>query len=193
MNVTLTLVALTVLVSALGWMQPALKRALIYWPPGVAQGQWWRLISHGLLHANVTHLAFNMVTLYVFGTVMELVLVPHIGVLGFVLFYVAGLLIAILPTHLRHRRDASYLSLGASGAVAAVLFAYILLRPWSLLFVFVVPVPAIAFAALYVIYSLWAQRHADDNVNHSAHLWGGAWGLTFMLGLMASTYPNELI
>ncbi|APX92005.1 rhomboid family intramembrane serine protease [Halomonas sp. 1513] len=193
MNVTLTLVALTVIVSALGWTLPALKRALIYWPPGVAQGQWWRLISHGLLHANVTHLAFNMVTLYVFGTVMELVLVPHIGVLGFVLFYVAGLLVAILPTHLRHRRDASYLSLGASGAVAAVLFAYILLRPWSLLFVFVVPVPAIAFATLYVLYSLWAQRHADDNVNHSAHLWGGAWGLVFMLGLMASTYPNELI
>ena len=193
MNVTLTLVVLTVLVSALAWLLPALKRALIYWPPGVSRGQWWRLISHGLLHANVTHLAFNMVTLYVFGTVMELVLVPHIGVLGFVLFYLAGLLVAILPTHLRHRGDASYLSLGASGAVAALLFAYILLRPWSLLFVFVVPVPAIAFAALYVIYSLWAQRHADDNVNHSAHLWGGAWGLIFMLGLMASTYPNELI
>ncbi|MBD3894722.1 rhomboid family intramembrane serine protease [Halomonas sp. ML-15] len=193
MNVTLTLVTLTVLVSALGWLQPALKRALIYWPPGVSRGQWWRLISHGLLHANITHLAFNMVTLYIFGTVMELVLVPHIGVLGFVLFYLAGLLVAILPTHLRHRGDADYLSLGASGAVAAMLFAYILLRPWSLLFVFVVPIPAIAFAALYVIYSLWAQRHADDNVNHSAHLWGGAWGLTFMLGLMASTYPNELI
>nr|WP_163500850.1 rhomboid family intramembrane serine protease [Halomonas socia] len=193
MNVTLTLVTLTVLVSALGWMLPALKRALIYWPPGVARGQWWRLVSHGLIHANVMHLAFNMITLYVFGTVMELVLVPHIGVLGFVLFYLLGLLIAILPTHLRYRGDASYLSLGASGAVAAMLFAYILLRPWSLLFVFVVPVPAIAFAALYVFYSLWAQRHVDDNVNHSAHLWGGAWGVIFMLGLMASTYPGELI
>ncbi|MDR5904737.1 rhomboid family intramembrane serine protease [Franzmannia qiaohouensis] len=193
MNVTLTLVTLTVLVSALGWMLPALKRALIYWPPGVVRGQWWRLVSHGLIHANLMHLAFNMITLYVFGTVMELVLVPHIGVLGFVLFYIAGLLVAILPTHLRHRGDASYLSLGASGAVAAMLFAYILLRPWSLLFVFVVPVPAIAFAALYVFYSLWAQRHVDDNVNHSAHLWGGAWGVIFMLGLMASTYPGELI
>ena len=183
MSMTLLLVLATTAVSLAAWVWPRLFEALVYWPPGVAKGQWWRLLGHGFIHADGTHLLFNMVTLYFFGTVMELVLTPRIGPAGFVLFYLSGLLVAILPTHLRHRHDPRFLSLGASGAVAALLFAYILLRPWSLLFVLFVPVPAILFAAVYVIYSFRAQRRGKDRVNHSAHLWGGAWGVAFMLGL----------
>ena len=185
MGMTLFLVVVTTTVSVLAWMWPRLFDALIYWPPGVTRGQWWRLLSHGFIHADSTHLLFNMITLYFFGTVMELVLTPHIGQGGFILFYLSGLLMAILPTHLRHRHDTRFYSLGASGAVSAMLFAYILLRPWSLLFVFFVPVPAIVFAVLYVIYSFRAQRRGGDNINHSAHLWGGGWGVAFMLVLMA--------
>ena len=185
MGMTLFLVVVTTTVSVLAWMWPRLFDALIYWPPGVTRGQWWRLLSHGFIHADGTHLLFNMITLYFFGTVMELVLTPHIGQGGFILFYLSGLLMAILPTHLRHRHDTRFYSLGASGAVSAMLFAYILLRPWSLLFVFFVPVPAIVFAVLYVIYSFRAQRRGGDNINHSAHLWGGGWGVAFMLVLMA--------
>ncbi|MBF8221896.1 rhomboid family intramembrane serine protease [Halomonas sp. 328] len=196
MTITLALVLVTVAVSLLAWQSPRLQGALIYWPPGVARGQWWRLVSHGFIHADGTHLLFNMITFYFFGSVMELVLTPRIGALGFLLFYLAGLLVAILPTHLRHRHDRDYRSLGASGAVAAMLFAYILLRPWSLLFVFFIPVPAILFAAAYVIYSWRGHRRGGDGVNHSAHLWGGAWGVAFMLWLqpaLAGRFWDELL
>nr|WP_296748332.1 rhomboid family intramembrane serine protease [Thioalkalivibrio sp.] len=183
LSVTLFLIAATVAISLLAWQRERLFEALIYWPPAVSRGEWWRLLTHGFIHADGTHLAFNMITLFFFGSVMERILSPAVGVPGFVLFYLAGIIVAILPTHFRHRRDASYRSLGASGAVSAVLFAYILLQPWSLLFVFFIPVPAIVFAAVYVAYSFYAQRQARDNVNHSAHLWGGAWGIAFMVWL----------
>ncbi|WP_018861500.1 MULTISPECIES: rhomboid family intramembrane serine protease [unclassified Thioalkalivibrio] len=179
--ITLFIIAGTVAASVWAWQRPRVMERMIYWPPAVARGEYWRLVTHGFIHADGTHLAFNMITLFFFGMAMERVLVPAIGVLGFVAFYLAGIVLAILPTHLRHRDNRFYRSLGASGAVSAVLFAYILLQPWSMLFVFFIPMPAIVFAAAYVAYSFWAQRQARDNVNHSAHLWGGAWGVGFML------------
>lgn len=156
---------------------------LIYWPPGIARGEWWRLLSHGFVHADGTHLAFNMITLYFFGRVMEPVLAGRIGAWGFLLFYLAGIVVAMLPSHLRHRRDPAYRSLGASGAVSAVLFAYILLDPWAMLLVFFVPAPAILFAVVYVIYSVYALQGAHNRINHSAHLWGGLWGVVFLVVL----------
>lgn len=183
MTITLALIAITVVISLLAWQQPRLLESLIYWPPAVARGQWWRLLTHGFIHADPTHLLFNMITLYFFGGIMERVLTPHVGVGGFAFFYLAGIVVAILPTHIRHRHQANYRSLGASGAVSAMLFAFILLRPWAMLVVFVVPVPAIVFALAYVGYSLWAEHQLRDNVNHGAHLWGAAWGVAFMLWL----------
>jgi membrane associated rhomboid family serine protease len=108
-----------------------------------------------------------------------------IGPLGFVLFYLSAIVAAILPTYLRHRRDAGYRSLGASGGVAAVLFASILFDPWSTLIIFPIPVPipAFVFALLYVGYSIWMDRRGGDNVNHSAHLWGAAYGVLFTLAM----------
>lgn len=192
MILTLFLIAVTVAVSILAWRQPRWLDALIYWPPAVARGQWWRLFTHGFIHGDGTHLAFNMITLFFFGTVMEQVLTGRIGAVGFLLFYLAGILIAILPSHFKHRHDPHYRSLGASGAVAAVLFAYILIQPWSMLFVMFVPMPAIVFAVVYVGYSLWAERNAPGNINHSAHLWGAAWGVGFLLLLEPRLLPRFL-
>lgn len=195
-SVTLYLIVATVLVSLLAWQQPRWLHAMIHHPPSVQRGEYWRLLTHGFIHADGTHLAFNMITLFFFGTAMEGVLVPAIGMGGFVLFYLAAIVVASLPTHLRHRNDPAYRSLGASGAVSAVLFAYILLQPWSLLFVFFIPVPAIVFAAVYIAYSLHAQQNGRDNINHSAHLWGGAWGVVFMLLLepaLLARFVGELL
>lgn len=192
MNATLFLILGTAAVSWFAWQRPDWLERLIYWPPAVARGEWWRLLSHGLIHADGAHLVFNMVTLYFFGSTMERVLTPRIGTEGFVLFYAAGIVIAMLPSHFRHRHDPGYRSLGASGAVSAMLFAYILLAPWSTLLVFVVPVPAIVFAAAYVAYSVWAERQGRDVINHSAHLWGGAWGVAFMLLLEPRLLPRFL-
>lgn len=196
MSITLILIGVTVAVSLYAWNQPRVLDKLIYWPPAVERGEWWRLVTHGFIHADGAHLAFNMITLYFFGTVMEQVLIERIGAVGFVGFYLAGIAVAILPSHFRHRGDSRFRSLGASGAVSAVLFAFILVQPWAMLFVFFIPAPAIVFAAVYIGYSIWAERRAGDNINHSAHLWGAAWGVVFLLLLeprMLGHFFRELL
>ena len=99
---------------------------------------------------------------------------------GFVGFYLSALLVSILPSYLRHRADPNYRSLGASGAVSAVLFAFILLQPWAMIFVFFLPLPAILYAVAYIAYSIWMDHTGGrDRVNHSAHMWGAAYGVLF--------------
>jgi membrane associated rhomboid family serine protease len=188
--VTYTLIGLTVAISLLAWQKPEILHRLLYWPPAVNRGEWWRFITHGFVHADGAHLLVNMLVLFFFGTTMERVLSGAIGPVGYAGFYLAGIALAMVPTHLRHRRDAGYRSLGASGAVSALLFAYILIQPWSMLLVMFIPMPAIVFAAAYVWYSLWADRQGRDNVNHGAHLWGAAWGVAFMLALEPRLLPR---
>ena len=183
LTITLLLIAITVAVSVSAWQQPAIMEKLIYAPRAVNRGEYWRLLTHGFVHADGAHLLVNMLVLFFFGSSMERVLTGAIGTTGFVLFYLAGIVVAIIPSHIRHRRSAFYRSLGASGAVAAMVFAFILLRPWSMLLVMFVPMPAIVFAVAYVWYSIWAERRQQDNVNHGAHLWGATWGVGFMLAL----------
>jgi membrane associated rhomboid family serine protease len=178
--VTLLLIAATVLVSWLAFERPRLLDRLILWPPAIDRHkQFDRLVTHGFIHADWQHLLFNMITLYFFGGLVERMFAPYIGPLGFLLFYLSAILVAILPTYLRHRHDPRYRSLGASGAVSAVLFAFILVQPWSLIFVFFLPMPAILYAVLYVGYSIWMDRRGGDNINHSAHLWGAGYGVLF--------------
>jgi len=182
--VTLALIAVTVIVSWQAWQQPRLLERLILWPPAIdRQRQYDRLLTHGFIHADWGHLLFNMITLYSFGSAMERYFTDRITAIGYLLFYLSALVMAILPTYMRHKHDAHYRSLGASGAVSAVLFAFILLAPWSSIYVFLIPVgiPAIVYAVLYVAYSIWMDRRGGDNINHSAHLWGGLYGVMFTL------------
>lgn len=181
MYVTIVLIIITCAVSIAGFQQRRWLDELLFWPPGVTRGQYWRLLSHGFVHADSQHLLFNMVTLFFFGRAVEGFFTRHIGATGFALFYLGGIIIAILPSALARRNDPRYRSLGASGAVSAVLFAYIFMAPWSTIYVFVLPIPAIVFAALYTGYSLYANEHRLGNINHSAHLWGAAYGVVFAL------------
>lgn len=182
--VTLALIAVTVIVSWQAWQQPRLLDRLILWPPAVDRHrQYDRLLTHGFIHADWGHLLFNMITLYSFGSTMERYFADRITSVGYLLFYLSAVVVAILPTYMRHKHDAHYRSLGASGAVSAVLFAFILLSPWSSIYVFLIPIgiPAIVYAVLYVAYSIWMDKRGGDNINHSAHLWGGLYGVMFTL------------
>jgi len=181
-SITLIIIVATAGVSLAAFRDPQLLQRLILWPPAISRGgQYWRLLTYGLVHANGAHLLFNMVTLYFFGRAIEPLITLYTGDAGYVLFYAGGLLVSILPSYLANRNNPAYRSLGASGAVSAVLFAFILLQPWAILYVFFIPAPAIVFAVAYVAYSVWAERRARDNVNHNAHLWGAAYGVVFML------------
>jgi membrane associated rhomboid family serine protease len=196
-TITLSIIVLTCLISASAFNNSKILDDLIFWPPAISiRHQYYRFITCGLIHADIMHLAFNMFTLYSFGRVME---AYYMGVLGlphyfYLLLYVGGLIVANIPTYLKRRDDYNYRSLGASGAVCAVMFSFILLRPWERLYLIVLPVPAIVFAVLFLVYSVYMSRRGGDNVNHDAHFWGALFGIVFTIALrpdVVNTFLNE--
>ncbi|MDV2467644.1 rhomboid family intramembrane serine protease [Acinetobacter chinensis] len=191
-NHTVTLIIITVIVSLIAFQNQKLMNRLIFWPPAMQRGQYDRFITHGFIHADGTHLLFNMITLFFFGSVIENFYKQYAFNMGFVLFYLGGLIVAILPSYLKNKNNSHWASLGASGAVSAVLFAYILFQPWKLIFVFFIPVPAIIFAFLYVAYSIWSGKRGNTNINHSAHLWGAAYGVIVTIILEPRMIPHFL-
>jgi membrane associated rhomboid family serine protease len=173
--ISVTLIASVALVSVLGWLIKPVQRALILTPFLVRQNwQVYRLLSAGWVHTNVSHLVFNMLSFYFFAE-------PAMRVLGatrFLVLYLSAVIMAFVPTTLRHMRNPKYNTLGASGAVAAVMFSAILLNPKLELYVMFVPipVPAAVFAGGYLAYSAWQAYRAVDGVNHSAHFAGALYG-----------------
>ncbi|MCC8361829.1 rhomboid family intramembrane serine protease [Lysobacter sp. A6] len=191
---TWILIGITVVVSWLAFERPRLLDRLTLWPPAIDKyRQYDRLVTHAFVHADWMHLLFNMITLFFFGPRAETFYADAAGPLAYPLFYIAAILVAILPTYARHRHDARYRSLGASGAVSAVLFTYVLLNPWGMIGVMFIPVPAIVFGVLYLGYSWWADQHgAHGNVNHSAHFWGAAFGTACALVVDPSVFSTFL-
>src|SRR5690606_21608201 len=183
--VTLALIAITALVSWRAFSDRRLLDRMILWPPAVArQREYWRLLTHGFLHADFPHLLFNMFTLFFFGGLIERLMTGITGSrLTFLLFYLSAIVVAILPSYLKNIGNPRYFSLRTSGAVSAVLFAFIMFKPWSLILVFFVPMPAIVYAVFYVGYSIWMDRRGGGNINHSAHLAGAAYGVLFMVAM----------
>lgn len=181
--ITLLLIAITALVSWMAFNNRKLADRLILWPPAIERHrQYDRLVTYGFIHADFAHLIFNMITLFFFGRMIEGLMLQITGQWWvYPLFYLSALAVSILPSYLKNQKNPNYLSLGASGAVSAVLFAFILVSPWSLIFVFFIPAPAILYAVFYVGYSLWMDKKGGDRINHSAHLAGAAFGVLFML------------
>lgn len=191
-NHTVTIILITVVISLIAFSNQKVMNRLLFWPPALSRGEYDRFISHGFIHADGAHLLFNMITLFFFGSVIESFYRQYFFDMGFVLFYLGGLIAAIIPSYLKHKHDTHWASLGASGAVSAVLFAYILFEPWKLIFVFFIPVPAIIFAVLYVAYSIWSDKRGNSNINHSAHLWGAAYGVIMTIILEPKLIPHFL-
>jgi membrane associated rhomboid family serine protease len=147
---------------------------------------WYELISSGFLHANLGHLFVNMFTLYFFGPVMERVL----GGGYFSGLYLSGLIVAGIPSVIKYKDDPNYATLGASGAVGSVLFAFIFLFPMENIYLMLIPIPipAFVFAILYLIYSMYASKQERGKINHEAHIAGAVWGIVYLLVVV----PNGL-
>jgi len=155
------------------------------------QKQYDTVIMSGFIHADMMHLLFNMVTFYFFAFPME----RFLGTGKFVLLYFIGLVLSHTCTWFKERRNPQYASLGASGAISAVLFAFIVYFPSTMIFVFFVPMPALLFAILYVAYSWWASKNSRDHINHDAHLCGAlsGWGFVAMTDPAAFSRMLQMI
>ena len=163
-------------------------------------GQWYRFISSGLIHADWIHLLVNMYVLYFFGNTVEAFYGAVFGDKAtqyFLLLYVGGMIMSVLPTYGKHKNDPGYNALGASGGVSSVVFAYILFAPLEKLCLYgLLCLPGIIFGVAYLIYCYYASKKGGDNVNHDAHFWGALYGffltILFKPALVAS-FISQLI
>lgn len=192
MTITYLIIGVTVLISMMAFNNSELFQRFMHYPYAEQRrSEYHRLLTGGFLHGDYGHLFFNMFTLYFFGIFVEQWFIYTFGQLGpflFLLFYLAAIVAASLATFYKHRNNSSFVSIGASGAVSAVLYTAILLNPgMSLYIMFIpIPIPGFLYGIFYLWYSSYAANRGGDNIDHTAHFYGALFGFFFPLILQPS-------
>lgn len=195
LSITIIILILTCVISFTAFSNSKITNDMIFYPTAITnQNQWYRFISCGFIHADFMHLAFNMYTFYLFGNMVEnafIQIYPGLGKILYLVMYIAALVACLLPTYFKHKNDYHYRSLGASGAVSAVIFVGIVLYPTMGLGIFPIPVniPAFIFGPLYLGISAYLAKKGHGNINHSAHIWGALFGIVFLV--ITSTFLSN--
>ena len=187
-SITLIIIISTVIVSIIAFNNSQVMENLIFYPPAVNEkNQYYRCITCGFIHADFGHLAFNMISFYLFSqALVEPKFIEFFGDYGramLLIMYVMALIVCLLPSYLKNRTNENYRSLGASGAVSAVVFAGLMISPLSQIGFFIIPpiIPGFIFGPLYLILSAYMEKRGGDNINHSAHIWGALFGVAFII------------
>jgi membrane associated rhomboid family serine protease len=189
-SVALIIFIVTIATSLLGlYGSPKLIDACLFRPYWfLRRKEYHTVITSGLVHGDLMHLLFNMMTFYFFAFMLE----RYIGATRFLILYLAGLLVSHAGTYFKHKNEPDYACLGASGAISAVLFATIVFFPDQSLFIIPIPVPIPAplFAIGYLAYTYYAAKQAQGRINHDAHLGGALTGLAFVALVAPGAYGN---
>jgi membrane associated rhomboid family serine protease len=185
-SITLIIIVATGIISFIAFNNHKLLDQFIFYPPAVRRGQVYRFFSCGLIHADWGHLIFNMISLYLFGEAVESKFIEAFGPWGKLVYlgmYVLALAASVIPTYINNKDNYHYRSLGASGAVSAVIFAGILFFPLAKLGLFFIPiyVAGFIFGILYLLVSGWLDKRGGGNINHSAHIFGALFGIGFTI------------
>jgi len=197
MEITYGLMIVIGLVTFLAWSKPALLKKLQLNPYSVVKyRQYHRLLTSGFVHNDKVHLGLNLFTLYFFGTAIEVRFLEDFGQSGpylYILLFITAVVIANIPTTLKYKDAAYYNSLGASGAVSALVLAFILFKPLDELCMYgVLCLPGYALGGLFIAYSIFMSNKNMDNINHDAHLFGALYGVIFILALRPDTMNKFL-
>jgi membrane associated rhomboid family serine protease len=197
MSITLIIIIITALVSIAAFRSDKVMDDLIFYPPAITTNkQYYRFITCGFIHADIGHLFFNMYALYLFGQGVEQIfsaLFGDYGKLLYIIMYLMALAVCLIPSYVKNKTNPNYRSLGASGAVSAVAFAYILFNPLQGVGLIFIPVfiPGFLFGIIYLVVSYWLDKKGGGRINHSAHIWGALFGIIFLIVAcnLFTTYP----
>ena len=188
LSITLVIIGITALISYQGLNNRDFFDRLKHYPVAEEQNkEYFRMLTSGFLHGSWIHLFFNMYVLLQFGEIIENLFVSIFGNFGriiYVVFYLTAIVIADIPTFLKHKHNPGFSSIGASGAVSAVVFAFIIYNPLhGLTFIFFpfFSIPAIILGIGYLIYSSWASQKGGGNLDHMAHFAGAIYGVIFLI------------
>jgi membrane associated rhomboid family serine protease len=177
-TVLIAIIVVNVLISYKGFNDLSFFRKYEFHVGSIRSGEQIRMLSSGFLHADMTHLIFNMLTLWFFAPVV----ISYLGDFSFLLVYFGSLIFGSLLTMVFHKNDYGYRAVGASGAVTGVLYSAILLQPDMMLGIFfVIPMPAYIFGILYLLYSIYGMKAKNDNIGHTAHFGGAVGGYLITL------------
>jgi membrane associated rhomboid family serine protease len=156
----------------------------------INRGEKIRMLSSAFLHVDYLHLILNMYVLYIFAPII----IGNLGVLKFIIIYVGSLFAGNLLTLTFHKKELYYSAVGASGAVAGIIYAGILLNPDMTLMMFPlpIPIPGYIFGIGYLLYSIYGMKKQLGNVGHSAHLGGAIGGYGLMLLVHPQVFTNSL-
>jgi membrane associated rhomboid family serine protease len=183
MNITLIIILITCGVSFMAWNNTELYNKLIFNPYIIFhKNEWYRLFSSALIHADIPHLVINMFVLYSFGSFIEQVYDLYIpgGLALYAAMYILAIGAANIKTLIENKNNVWYNAVGASGAVSAVVFAFVLFAPIEkILFFGIIPIPAFLYGLLYLVYSQYMSKKASDNIGHDAHFFGAVFGFVF--------------
>jgi membrane associated rhomboid family serine protease len=188
--ITIAIIAANVIMSLKGFDDRLFFEKYKFNIGGIRRGEQVRMFSSGFLHVDTTHLLFNMVTLYFFASHV----IQPLGVLNFIIIYLASLVFGNLLSLYFHKEEYWYSAVGASGAVTGVLYAAILLNPSMSLYMFFVPIPipGYIFGIGYLLYSIYGMKNRIGNIGHDAHFGGAVGGYAITLIMMPSLFKTDL-
>ena len=187
LKISYLLILITAIISIYTFNRTELKNKLLFSPYRyINEKNKWIIITHAFIHADFLHLFFNMYVLYIFGPSLEYYFTTssEIGWIYYATFYLLGIIFSTIPSIFKHSNNPNYSSLGASGAVSSIVFAYIIIFPLRELGLILIPglfLPGFIFGILYLLAEHYLSKKQYSNIAHDAHISGSLFGILFII------------